>query len=112
MQALETIKVILHSFESNTEGTTYYPSMTIFSAFDTPQWRTFKLRPRKSACVACGSSPSITADTIRNNDYAALCRRTDPLEITDRISVKVRRVVYRWVTSRNTPICEIKITFS
>ena len=92
MQALETIKVILHSITSNTEGTTYHPSMTIFAAFDTPQWRTFRLRPRKLDCIACGNSPSINADTIRNNDYAALCRRLKPLEITDRISVKVCRV--------------------
>jgi adenylyltransferase and sulfurtransferase len=92
MQALETIKVILRPITSNTEEETYSPSMTVFAAFDTPQWRTFRLRPRKPDCIACGNSPSISADTIRNDDYAALCQRLKPLEITDRISVKVCHV--------------------
>ena|SRR6266496_1686887 len=90
MQALETIKVILYSITTNTEDATYHPSMTIFAAFDTPQWRSFRLRPRKPDCIACGSSPTITPDTIKNGDYATLCRRANPLEITDRISAKVR----------------------
>src|SRR5947207_10169648 len=90
MQALETIKVILHSITTNTEQDTYHPSMTIFAAFDTPQWRSFKLRPRNPDCIACGCSTTINAETIKNGDYAALCRRAKPLEITDRISVKVR----------------------
>ena len=67
----------------------YHPSMTIFAAFDTPQWRTFKLRARKADCVACGKSPSLTADNIQNVEYQVLCRRITPLEIQERVSAKV-----------------------
>jgi adenylyltransferase/sulfurtransferase len=84
-QALETIKVIVGPEKDDT----YKPSMTIFSAFDSPQWRTFRLRPRKSDCPACGLEPSITTKTIELGDYANICRRVVPTEIVERVSPQV-----------------------
>jgi adenylyltransferase/sulfurtransferase len=91
MQALETIKVILDFVPSSavSETSVYHPSMTIFAAFDTPQWRAFRLRPRNASCIACGNNPSVSARTIQSGDYEALCRRTNLPEIKDRVSVEV-----------------------
>jgi adenylyltransferase/sulfurtransferase len=63
--------------------------MTMFAAFDSPQWRTFRLRGRKAGCVACGDHPTITRESIQKNDYSALCRRGNPPEIVERVSVQV-----------------------
>ena len=91
MQALEAIKIIVRSKppSEDADQVPYSPSMTIFSAFDTPQWRTFRLRQRKADCIACGTNPTITTDIIENIDYGALCLRNAPNEIQERISVKV-----------------------
>ena len=91
MQALEVIKVILHTASSDSIQTTdvYHPSMTIFGAFDSPQWRNFRLRPRKVDCIACGKRPTITADGIQSSDYSVICRRTNPAEIIERVTVQV-----------------------
>lgn len=85
MQALEVIKIIVHQ----NEQADYKASMTMFDAFDNPQWRTFRLRPRKQDCIACSANPSITADSIRNTNYEMLCARHMPAENIERISVKV-----------------------
>jgi len=91
MQALEVIKIIVHSSvpsPGQPERPAYRPSMTMFAAFDSPQWRTFRLRSKKVDCVACGHHPSITADSIQANDYSALCKRVTPAEIAERVSVQ------------------------
>jgi adenylyltransferase and sulfurtransferase len=89
MQALETIKVILDISGVNTEQSPHRPTMSIFEAFGTPQWRTFRLRSRKSDCAACGQNPSVTAATIRDRDYETICLRVQLPEIQHRISVQV-----------------------
>lgn len=91
MQALEAIKIIVRSKppSEDVNQVPYSPSMTMFSAFDTPQWRTFRLRQRKADCIACGTNPAITTDTIENTDYSALCLRNVPNEIQERVSAKV-----------------------
>ena len=85
MQALEVIKIIVQQHDQ----ADYQASMTMFSAFDSPQWRAFRLRPRKQNCISCGDNPSITAHTIRDTSYEMLCARPEPAENTERISVKV-----------------------
>ena len=52
MQALETIKIICWSTRQTQSP--YVPTLTLFSAWDMPQWRTVKLRRKKPQCVACG----------------------------------------------------------
>jgi len=91
MQALEVIKIVLHGGSSDSIQATdaYHPSMTIFEAFDSPQWRTFRLRPRKVDCIACGNCPTITAESIHRNDYSVICLRANPPEISDRVTVQV-----------------------
>jgi|SRR5271170_462966 len=91
MQVLEVIKIILHAGSSDSIPITdaYHPSMTIFGAFDSPQWRTFRLRPRKVDCIVCGKTPTITAETIQSNDYSVICLRTNPPEISERVTVQV-----------------------
>jgi adenylyltransferase/sulfurtransferase len=91
MQALEVIKIIVQSARTGAgEPTTEYrPSMTMFAAFDSPQWRTFRLRGKKADCVACGDHPTITRENIQKTDYSALCRRENPVEIVERVSVRV-----------------------
>jgi adenylyltransferase and sulfurtransferase len=91
MQALETIKVVLSQagILSDQNTTSHHPSMTIFAAFQSPQWRTFRLRARKENCPACGKNPSITAENIQTGDYFAICRRVNPNEIIERVTVQV-----------------------
>lgn len=91
MQALEVIKVILHTGDDGSVrmNDVYHPSMTIFGAFDSPQWRSFRLRPRKVDCIACGKNRSITAESIQNNDYNAICLRANPSTIHERVTVQV-----------------------
>ena len=87
MQALETIKVMLHA--NGVWKEEYIPQMTIFGAFDVPQWRSFKMRPRKKDCIACGLNPSISEDIIAKTDYSVICKRVIPDEIPERITVTV-----------------------
>ena len=91
MQALEAIKMIIGDVDTNTEipNDPYYPTMTLFSAFDSPQWRSFRLRSKRENCASCGRLPSITAETLARQDYSALCLRTVPEEISSRVSVQV-----------------------
>jgi|SRR5579862_3920036 len=92
MQALETIKIIVDTPDLSSvkpKGTPYQPSMTLFAAFDAPQWRTFRLRPKRETCISCGKDPSITAQSIAEGQYDQICKRTIPNEITKRVSVKV-----------------------
>ena len=90
MQALEVIKMIVHTGSSDsTQTTDMYPSMTVFGAFDSPQWRTFRLRPRKVDCIACGKKPTITAESIQSSDYSVICLRASPPEISERVTVQV-----------------------
>jgi adenylyltransferase/sulfurtransferase len=90
MQALEVIKIIVQRARTGEPTTTEYrPSMTMFAAFDFPQWRTFRLRGKKADCVACGDHPTITRENIQKTDYSALCRRENPVEIVERVSVRV-----------------------
>jgi hypothetical protein len=112
MQALEVIRIAIQSGSSvDANQETYKPSMTIFAAFDNPQWRTFRLRQRRKDCIVCGENPSITLDTIPNGDYAAICVRTNPPEINERITVKVVWTELTVLTFRNILNCDRRITF-
>lgn len=79
LQALECIKLILDGINQATitsnEAKTYMPSLTLFSAFGSPQWRSVQLRQKKQSCIACGSRPEITRDTIQSGhvDYRMFC---------------------------------------
>lgn len=67
LQALEVIKILISPqllSQYNTETNSYISYMTTFSAFSTPQFKSIKLRPRKSSCPSCGDKPLITRSII------------------------------------------------
>jgi adenylyltransferase and sulfurtransferase len=102
MQALETIKILVQKAGSSLTGCQelgYQPTMTLFAAFDHPQWRTFRLRPKRGTCIVCGPHPSITRETIKNSSYDSICGRIIPTEINQRVSAQVDIVKTSFLTS-------------
>lgn len=89
MQSLEAIKVLTGAYDE--EGK-FSPSLTIFNAYGTPQWRHIRMRGKKSTCAACGDSPQISRESIENGstDYVAFCGRPTVVAIdpSERISVE------------------------
>ncbi|KAF9325819.1 Molybdenum cofactor synthesis protein 3 [Podila minutissima] len=63
LQALEAIKIAIRTNDQ------YPPTMTIFSANSSTMFRTIKLRKKKSECIMCGDSPTIT----KLIDYVRFC---------------------------------------
>ncbi|KAG0359830.1 Molybdenum cofactor synthesis protein 3 [Podila minutissima] len=63
LQALEAIKIATRTNDQDP------PTMTIFSANSSTMFRTIKLRKKKSECIMCGDSPTIT----KLIDYVRFC---------------------------------------
>lgn len=84
LQALECIKVLIAQRKGSNSVMLdeYKPSLTLFSAFGSPQWRTIQLRQKKQKCVSCGPAATISQETIRNakTDYATFCSGGDHLD--------------------------------
>jgi molybdopterin/thiamine biosynthesis adenylyltransferase len=92
LQALEVIKILAANAGGRQEPTDLppsHPTMTIFAAFESPQWRTFRVRQRKEDCISCGRNPEIIIETLPARDYDGLCIRPHPQEIGDRVTVQV-----------------------
>lgn len=74
LQALEAIKILA---KRNQPGETVAPTspvMTIFSAVPTLQFRHLKMRSKRTQCVACGTSPTITKETLlSSSEYIQSC---------------------------------------
>ncbi|KAL2865728.1 HesA/MoeB/ThiF family protein [Aspergillus lucknowensis] len=72
LQALEAIKVLTHDAEVN--GPTP-PTLLIFSAYSSPQFRTIKLRSRRPNCAVCSAEATVTLDSVRSGsmDYVFFC---------------------------------------
>ncbi|KKK26510.1 hypothetical protein ARAM_001004 [Aspergillus rambellii] len=88
LQALEAIKVL-----TATEGpnATTPPSLLIFSAYSSPQFRTIKLRSRRPDCAVCSAEASVTLDSVQSGsmDYVFFCGTVAPealLSAEERIS--------------------------
>ncbi|RDW78835.1 HesA/MoeB/ThiF family protein [Aspergillus mulundensis] len=77
LQALEAIKV-LSSTEEKAEATP--PSLLIFSAYSTPQFRAIKLRSRRPNCAVCSAEATVTLESVRSGsmDYVFFCGTVDP----------------------------------
>lgn len=111
MQALEVMKIIVGQSHVSADLDDEYhqqdfqPTMTMFAAFENPQWRTFRLRPRKPSCIACGSNRSITAESIRETDYGMLCVRSVPTENVERVSVEVTAL---WTIYDHQEYCALR----
>ncbi|KAL4909509.1 hypothetical protein BDW74DRAFT_82865 [Aspergillus multicolor] len=80
LQALEAIKV-LTSTEEKAESTP--PSLLIFSAYSTPQFRTIKLRSRRPNCAVCSAEATVTLESVKSGsmDYVFFCGTVDPEDI-------------------------------
>ncbi|KAL4778597.1 hypothetical protein BJX76DRAFT_131432 [Aspergillus varians] len=80
LQALEAVKV-LTSIEEKAETTP--PSLLIFSAYSTPQFRSIKLRSRRANCAVCSADASVTMDSVRSGsmDYVFFCGTVGPENI-------------------------------
>ncbi|KAL4883230.1 hypothetical protein BJY04DRAFT_226670 [Aspergillus karnatakaensis] len=72
LQALEAIKVLTASEE---KAETTPPSLLIFSAYSTPQFRTIKLRSRRPNCAVCSADASVTLESVKSGsmDYIFFC---------------------------------------
>ena len=69
------------------------PTMTIFSAFSSPQFRSVRMRTRRQDCACCSSQATISRDNLNSGslDYQAFCGLTNPLQVlppSSRISAK------------------------
>ncbi|KAL4865493.1 hypothetical protein BDV12DRAFT_149276 [Aspergillus spectabilis] len=80
LQALKAIKV-LTSTEEKSEATP--PSLLIFSAYSSPQFRTIKLRSRRPNCAVCSADASVTLESVRSGstDYVFFCGTVEPEDV-------------------------------
>lgn len=96
MQALEAIKIITSGVldsSSVNETETPTPSMLLFSAYASPQFRNIKLRRRRKECKSCSAAASISLESIEkggNEAYTFFCgslSQASVLPASQRISV-------------------------
>jgi adenylyltransferase/sulfurtransferase len=94
LQALEAIKVLVSKPKAQSvdlfmengnagEADEVKPSMLMFSAFSNPQFRSIRLRSRRSDCAACSGQAWITKQSLSSGslDYVAFCGMTTPVNI-------------------------------
>jgi len=58
------------------------PTMLMFSAYSTPQFRSVRLRSRRAACAVCSTEATITRQSLTSGslDYVAFCGVTTPIK--------------------------------
>ncbi|KAK5116894.1 hypothetical protein LTR62_006615 [Meristemomyces frigidus] len=58
------------------------PTMLMFSAYNTPQFRSVRLRSRRTDCAACSYQATVTQHSLTtgSTDYIAFCGSTTPLD--------------------------------
>jgi len=100
LQALEALKLITSGFEQGhhadrdvADATTESakPTLLMFSAHSTPQFRSVRLRSRRKDCAVCSNQATITAQSLTSGslDYVAFCGVQSPINLLsphDRIS--------------------------
>lgn len=90
LMAIETIKIIVRLQSLPQEGTSN-PSLLLYSAFSYPNFRSIRLRGKRSACPSCSIISTISRQSLSSGslDYAAFCGVTSKSNIlsnADRIS--------------------------
>lgn len=85
LQALEAIKVLTAALPPAP------PSLLIFSAYSSPQFRSIRIRSRRANCAACSAEATVTLDTITSGstDYVFFCGSANPpslLSTDERVS--------------------------
>jgi len=86
LQALEAIKIITagpRAESASASASQPNPTLTMFSACSTPQFRSVRLRPRRPDCAACGAQPTISTASLRSGslDYVAFCGVANPVTV-------------------------------
>lgn len=79
--------------ENGVDGVPEKPSMLLYSAFSTPQFRTVRLAGKRANCAACSTTASVTREEVENGmvDHEAFCGVASPVDILgdeDRVSAK------------------------
>ncbi|KAI9833485.1 MAG: hypothetical protein M1819_003643 [Sarea resinae] len=99
LQAIETIKILTCNTPnpSNNPSTNASspspPTLLLFSAYTSPQFRSVRLRSRRPTCLACGPHATITAESLTSGslDYIQFCGVANPaalLSADERISAR------------------------
>lgn len=93
MQALEAIKLIASSGPQDIAQPATSPSLLMFSAYSSPQFRNVKLRQRRPECQACSTTSTVVAAELAAGslDYTAFCGASEPVKILsddERISAR------------------------
>lgn len=79
LQALEAIKVLTAAAPTDP------PSLLIFSAYSSPQFRSIRIRSRRSNCAVCSAQATVTLDTITSGstDYVFFCGSANAPSLLD-----------------------------
>ena len=74
LMAMEAIK-ILTSFSAYTTSTQTNPSLLLYSTYSSPPFRSIRLKGRRSDCISCSVTATITRDSLLSGslDYIAFC---------------------------------------
>ncbi|KAK3707058.1 hypothetical protein LTR37_012390 [Vermiconidia calcicola] len=94
LQALEAIKVLTNrnqspdpasSMNGNTKSSQepVKPTLLMFSAYNSPQFRAVRLRSRRNECAVCSARATITRQSLTSGslDYVAFCGAAAPIEL-------------------------------
>ena len=91
LMALEAIKITV-AFKNPvdkpypnmaSDSSSVSSTMLIFSAFDSPPFRSIRLRGKRPNCTVCSANPSITTSSLSSGslDYAQFCGVVNPITI-------------------------------
>jgi adenylyltransferase and sulfurtransferase len=83
------------------------PSMLLFSAYGSPQFRSVRLRSRKPNCAACSAQSRINSDAIQSGlfDYIQFCGTLAPVnELSPSERMSAAQLAKNLHCSEETPI--------
>jgi adenylyltransferase/sulfurtransferase len=96
LQALETIKVVVGAAGAGAASSSERkPELLLYAAYQSPRFRTVRLRRRKAGCAACSGQATVTRESIESGsmDYVRFCGSaapvTDLLGPDERVSPQV-----------------------
>jgi adenylyltransferase/sulfurtransferase len=96
LQALEAIKLITsgnapHDSQINVDAAASAfaevaldpPSLLLFSAYTSPQFRSMRLRPRRKNCASCSAEATVSAEALTSGsmDYVEFCGVANPVNL-------------------------------
>lgn len=76
LQALEALKILTTSpVPDKTPEEPRQPTLLMFSAYSTPQFRSVRLRSRRRDCAACSATATVSRSSLTSGslDYTAFC---------------------------------------